>query len=51
MAAVIIPSVIAIMLGEKALAALGYRDLDWLAFLAFWVPAFVSLTAIARRHC
>ncbi|WP_292959674.1 hypothetical protein [Novosphingobium sp. UBA1939] len=41
MAAVLVPSVIAIMLGKKALAALGYRDLDWLAFLAFWLPAFI----------
>ncbi|RZF58618.1 hypothetical protein EWE75_24430 [Sphingomonas populi] len=50
MAAVIFPTIIAINLGQMALDALGYAGADWLAFPIFFIPAFLFLLRVSKRH-
>jgi len=50
MAAIILPTVCGAMLGEWALDALGYKSAHDLPFLIFFVAAWLSLMAIAKRH-
>jgi hypothetical protein len=48
--AFIFPTVIAIIVTQKALVASGHSDVDWLPWLIFFLPALVSLMAITKRH-
>ncbi|WP_230769320.1 hypothetical protein [Sphingomonas sp. Leaf4] len=50
MAAIIIPTVTAILLEQMTLNRLGYPNADLLAFAIFFVPALFSLLVIAKRH-
>ena len=50
MAAVIVPTVAAILLGQKALDGLGYRSADELPFPIFFIPALVFLLGVTKRH-
>lgn len=45
-----IPTIFAILFGQWAFDALGYRDADWLAFPLFFFPAYISLMGTAKRH-
>ena len=45
-----LPTVIAIIVTQKALVTLGHSEADWLPWVIFFVPALLSLMAIARRH-
>ena len=50
LAAVTLPTVAAIMVGQAVLGGLGYRTLDWLPFPIFLTPALLFLLGIAKRH-
>ncbi|MFS0735722.1 hypothetical protein ABC347_01615 [Sphingomonas sp. 1P06PA] len=49
MAAIIFPTVVAIIVGQMVLGSLGYGDVDWLP-LAIFIPALLILLRIAKRH-
>ena len=50
LAAVTLPTVAAIMVGQAVLGGLGYRTLDWLPFPIFLTPTLLFLLGIAKRH-
>jgi hypothetical protein len=50
MAAVIFPTVLAILAGQAALDAVGYASADWLPFPVFFIPALLFLLGVAKRH-
>jgi hypothetical protein len=50
MAAVILPTVLAIFLGQTVLNGLGYRSANWLPFPNFFIPALFFLLRIAKHH-
>jgi hypothetical protein len=50
MAAVIFPTVVAIIAGQAALDAVGYASADWLPFPVFFIPALLFLLSVAKRH-
>jgi len=50
MAAVMLPAVVAIILGQMALDELGYGSVDWLPFPVFFIPALLYLLGVAKRH-
>lgn len=50
MAAVIFPTVVAIILGQMALDHFGYGNAEWLPFAIFLIPALLFLFDIAKRH-
>ena len=49
-AAVIFPTLAAIILGQLILAGLGYGDADGLVIAVFLIPALVIMLGIAKRH-
>lgn len=50
MAAVILPTLTAIFVGQMVLDVLGYRSADWLPLPVFLIPALLLLLGIAKRH-
>ncbi len=50
MAAIILPTVAAIILAQLLLNRLGYADAEWLPIVIFFPPAQLSLLVIAKRH-
>jgi hypothetical protein len=50
MAAVILPTLAAIFVGQTVLAQLDYHSADWLPVLIFFIPALPFLLMVAMRH-
>lgn len=50
MAVTIFPTVAAIVLTQRLLSSLGYGRAEWLAFVIFFVPAWLFLLGVAKRH-
>lgn len=50
MAAIIFPTVSAIILVQMLLDRLGYGHAEWLAFVIFFIPALLFLFGVAKRH-
>jgi hypothetical protein len=50
MFAIIAPVICATILSTSALDALGHEDIDWLPFPFFFVPGWLALMAITKRH-
>jgi hypothetical protein len=50
MFAIIAPVICATILSTSAFDALGHEDIDWLPFPFFFVPGWLALMAIAKRH-
>jgi hypothetical protein len=50
MAAIILPTIAAIMLAQMLLINLGYKNAEWLPFVIFLIPAVLLLLGVAKRH-
>jgi hypothetical protein len=50
LAAVILPTVAAILVSQAVLDRLGYRTVDWLPFPIFFTTALLFLLGMAKRH-
>ncbi|MEG3143379.1 hypothetical protein U1839_01820 [Sphingomonas sp. RT2P30] len=50
MAIIIFPTVALILIAQSVLGGLGYGRSADLSFFVFFLPAWVSLSAIAKRH-
>ena len=50
MAVIIFPAVALMLITQSVLSGLGYSRAADLSFFVFFIPAWVSLLAIAKRH-
>ena len=49
-AAFALSTIVGSLLGQSILNRLGHLEAGWVPFVALFIPAFVSLLAIAKRH-